>query len=78
MLLENIRDKSLEYYFVYYFEGYGPGGNDLALFSDPDDAESFVNGKKKDDDDFSINCIIRGKLIDIKPTQVETCWKIQE
>jgi len=76
MKIPEIPYKNLYYYFVFYEETYI--GKDVEVFIDDyTEVEQFVTRKKKDSD-FEIICIVKGKLVDIKPTQMETCWKIQE
>ncbi len=75
MDISKINDKA-EYYFVCYTQGYD--GSGVSAFTLPKEVEEFVTEHKKDDDAFQVDCIIKGRLVDIKSTEVEIQWKIQE
>ena len=75
MIISEIKDKQLEYYFVYYVSDYH---NNLGAFFNSDDVETFVTDNYRSDDAFQVTCIVRGRLVNIQSTEVETCWKLQK
>ena len=74
MIISEIKDKQFEYYFIYYVLDYH---NNLEVFFNSEDVETFVTDNYRSDDAFQVTCIVTGRLVDIKSTEVETCWKLQ-